>query len=915
MAKRLNDSHRIIFSSGKGLGRVKTNEKSWRAVKHALSHRIQVDADITPDQYLKLSKDEQFQRKSKPGFFVSAEFEGGKRKRTHVGKHSMICLDMDEVTPEQMEHVHSEMSEIFGYEFFAHTTRKSNATAPRWRFIFPLKRRVTNEEWEAISRIIAQKVLEDPDESMDAIDDVSFRYSQVMFLPSLSYNQKFETIDNEGELVDPDAILADFDGDWTDATQLPYSPSRGRKLASKTLKADPPREKPGVIGAWCRTYDVEDVIANHLYDIYEVSDYSGAETRYTYIPGEGTNGAIVYDDGDCLYSMHGTDPITGRYTNAFDLARIHLFEHLDEGVREGTSPSNLPSYKKMVELAEAERDVMVELAKGKIDPSAFEFDDDDEADEEEDDYEPGDEQRAVEPDVDPNYPITAADFQLDDEDEDADIDRALDGKEEKEAGDSWSADLVEDKHGNYKPTYHNIRVVLENDARVKGAFAFNEFLREPVRVGKVREGKDSRLGLIKRKVRNGTDGDILSEADYGNLNALFSAPLRLGGWGFEAPKDKLRDALRYRAEKSTFHPICDQLEKFEWRYRKSGEEIDPAARIMHYLGLPDDPYHRESIEVWLLAAICRVFEPGCKFDCVPILVGVQGTRKSTFARVMAMGRFKELADDFDKLDRMIESMKGGWICEMGELAGFRKAEVEPIKKFVAASSDQYRLAYATTAENHLRQCVFIGTTNQDTYLKDPTGNRRFWPWKIGKTRMDPIDTDGLKAELPTIWGAMMVEYRQRRARQPKGDLFLDLRGKEALRTAQVLQDEARELTVEEQASSVLAEYLEKAIPESQAFGHDDVGFETEDERMFLRAQVTPAVLVDELTGHPGLRDIRNLSNVLGKAMKHVEGWQNTGTRTRKFGRVSALWVREGHDPGGEAWVEKLPDFDLDDMLE
>ena len=76
-------------------------------------------------------------------------------------------------------------------------------------------------------------------------------------------------------------------------------------------------------------------------------------------------------------------------------------------------------------------------------------------------------------------------------------------------------------------------------------------------------------------------------------------------------------------------------------------------------------------------------------------------------------------------------------------------------------------AYATTAENHLRQCVFIGTTNQDTYLKDPSGNRRFWPWKIGKTRADPIDTDGLKDELPMIWGAMMGKYRQRR--EEKGE--------------------------------------------------------------------------------------------------------------------------------------------------
>lgn len=909
MGKRRNDAHRLKYSTGRGnLGFVKNRESSWRALVAKLE-QPSVDSDITFANYMKLPKEGaggQDDRKARPGFLVGGPCTDGKRDLQHMQYRWLVCLDIDEATPGQAEYLDNGFSEIMQWEFFAHTTRKHCTMKPRWRIVFPLKRKVNFEEFNAVARIVASKVFDDPAESMDAVDDVSFRLAQVMFLPSVSRDQELETIKNEGDLLDPDRLLADFDGDWTDFTQLPYSETRGAKGPTDPhARAEDPREKEGHIGAWCRTYSVEDVIAEYLSDVYLPGDTSGSLIRYSYAEGSTSNGAIVYDDGLFLYSNHGTDPAAERSVNAFDLVRIHKFGRLDEGKRADTSPTNLPSFKKMVELVEKDEAAMKELAQSRYATSEM-FDDLD--DDEGEDYEPDTAAAAYEPDIDPDHPITAADFDdLGDEGERDDLDDLLDGKEPEKEDEKpthdWIADLIVDKNDIAKPVFQNVAKIMANDPRVAPCIALNEFTREIVRVAPFREGKTSKMGLVRRKVRNKTDGDLWSAADYGNCMMLLSTAKRLGGYEFDVGRDKLRDALAFVAEGRAFHPVRDHLERFERVYRKNGE-FDAAGKIIDLLGLDDNAYHREAWSAFLVASVARIFEPGAKFDCVPILAGAQGARKSTFIRILALGRFKELSSDFDNPGRMIESMKGGWLCEVGELAGFRKSDVEPVKRFFSASEDQFRLAYAVSAENHRRQCTFIGSTNEEVYLKDPSGNRRFWPMKVRRSRAKPIDTDSLHEALPLIWGWAVTEYRRMREEKPRGDLWLDLRTKEALSIADNLQNEAREISVEEQVASVIEEYLNTPVPEGVALGDDDVGFDdNDDEPKYLRALVTPAVLYDELSGHTLFRELRNTNVMIGRAMKYVPGWENTHTRTRRFGRVSPLWVRRDHDPGGAEWTK------------
>ncbi|MEL6119382.1 MAG: VapE domain-containing protein [Pseudomonadota bacterium] len=262
-------------------------------------------------------------------------------------------------------------------------------------------------------------------------------------------------------------------------------------------------------------------------------------------------------------------------------------------------------------------------------------------------------------------PVTASDFEdLGETDEPED--EKEDSKEDEEEVHDWLADLLVDNQGICKPAFHNVRLILSNDPRVAPCIALNEFTREVVRVKPFREGKKNKLGLIRQKVRNPKDGDLWSGVDYGNLQSLLSAGQNCGGYQFEIGRDKLRDALGFVAAKNSFHPVRDQLEKFEALWERSDKSTSAVETVLDYLGLEHSPYHVEAWYAFLVATVTRVYEPGHKFDCVPILAGAQGARKSTFIRFLALGRFKELSSDFDNLGRMIESMKGGWICEAGE---------------------------------------------------------------------------------------------------------------------------------------------------------------------------------------------------------------------------------------------------------
>lgn len=329
-------------------GHSENKKVTWGRLIEKLSSPIK-DKKYTLPEYLDLSIDKQNQLKD-VGSFVGGPFTDGLRKGANLICRSIVTLDIDSATADQIDLLKAGLSSACIYEFFGSTTRKHTKKKPRWRLVFPLTRPLEIEEYAPLARCLAAMLFDTEAESMDAVDDVSYRPAQVMYWPSVCKDALFEKLHNEGKLLNPDKFLDSLGFDWRDWTNLPFSEKRGQKRPSSVKKAEDPREKSGIIGAFCRAYDVPAAIETFLPDKYEEGDPNSSKPRYTYVLGSSSNGAIVEDDGLFLYSHHGTDPCAERLVNAFDLVRIHLFGEYDEDAGEDTRATDLPSFREMVKL-------------------------------------------------------------------------------------------------------------------------------------------------------------------------------------------------------------------------------------------------------------------------------------------------------------------------------------------------------------------------------------------------------------------------------------------------------------------------------------------------------------------------------------------------------------------------------------
>ncbi len=210
-------------------------------------------------------------------------------------------------------------------------------------------------------------------------------------------------------------------------------------------------------------------------------------------------------------------------------------------------------------------------------------------------------------------------------------------------------------------------------------------------------------------------------------------------------RNVVTDCVALVARDRCVHPIRDYLAGLKW---------DGAERVAYwlenYLGAEGDPSYLSAVgRCWLISAIARVNEPGCQADHVLVLEGVQGLGKSRTARVLAVKRdwFADSVGDLGNKDAALQ-LSGKWILELSELAAIRRGEIEQIKGFISRPADTYRPPYGRRAVTVPRQSVFIGTSNELQYLRDRTGNRRFWPARCTSIRLDELvrDRDQLWAE-------------------------------------------------------------------------------------------------------------------------------------------------------------------------
>lgn len=442
----------------------------------------------------------------------------------------------------------------------------------------------------------------------------------------------------------------------------------------------------------------------------------------------------------------------------------------------------------------------------------------------------------------------------------------------------WKSCLQLNEEGHPKPTLHNVEMIVRHDARLRGVIGFNEFTQEVVQVGtpkrqKLRKESPKPVRQLEGaiwRLRDSINGDHWKDAHDSDIRLILEAPDRQGGYGLKTSDRDLKAAVDKVSYLHAFHPIRDYLNGLVW----DGQQR-VATLFVDYVGAEDNPYHREAALLFLLGAVTRVFEPGHKFDFVPILEGVQGKRKSTFIRILAKHWFAELEGDFHDAKGMVEKMQGAWLLELAELSGFSKAEVTTIKGFISRQTDKVRMAYARRATEFQRQCVFLGSTNEAEYLRDSTGGRRFWPIAC---RVGEIDTDRLAREVDQIWAEAKAMYDRMRQEHPSGTLPLYMNNPVAAAYAKDLQESRRELGGEDMLLGRIQAWLEEPIGSETGFLGSEDAVVLRDEVCVLDIWVT---MLGNVRDKPSGRDSREI----GQALSRLSGWKALPTprATKKWG--------------------------------
>ena len=337
-------------------------EKRWNNVEMELDEFIErishtIRTAETVEQYMKMTKAKQDAIKDVGGY-VAGRLKGGRRKKDSVEYRTMIVEDMDHAVPGVIEQI--EM--LQDYRCLIYSTHKHTPENPRYRLAIPLSRPVSPDEYVAIARKVAEDI------GIEMFDDTTYEPSRLMYWPSTSADGEFIFRDIEGEPLNPDDVLSRYK-DWRDSSEWPVSSRQQNIVQREMRKQADPLSKDGVIGAFCRTYSIEEAISNFLPDVYQPSAMPG---RYDYIPADSQAGVVIYE-GKFAYSHHATDPACGRLMNAFDMVRIHRYGELDEKAAEDTEASKLPSFSAMSEFAVSDENVKMTIAGERMEKAEKEF--------------------------------------------------------------------------------------------------------------------------------------------------------------------------------------------------------------------------------------------------------------------------------------------------------------------------------------------------------------------------------------------------------------------------------------------------------------------------------------------------------------------------------------------------------------
>lgn len=645
----------------------------------------------TAEQYLKLSKTQQGNIKDVGGF-VGGELKEGIRKKGYVLYRSIITLDIDNITPIQLE----QLIEVYKpLEYIIYSTHKHTPQKPRIRLIFLLDSDVDAERYEAIARKVASYY------DINVFDHTTFDPSRLMYYPSISKGSTYLYIHNNGEMIDTQKTLKSYEN-WQDTTQWPTLINEKEIIHHEITKKGDQLKKGGLIGVFNNAYSISEAIKIFLPHIYSPTKN---DNRYTLIGASTSSGLVIYENDTLCYSNHSTDIIANTAVNAFDLVRMHLYGTEDNSSAINTPVNKLPSYIKMCDFVKEDATCQRITKKQQIEK------------------------------------IEAQENEIEKYD--------------------YLDNLERDRRGNILATRVNIETILRHDTKLNGLGWHDNFSDK----------------IYKNKNLPWEDAQTKIWTDYDDVQLLTYIDRH---YKIEA-KQKILDvanAIIYEKSKNAVAQYFNSLK--EWDETPRLERV-----FIEYLGAKDNKFTRTITRKALTAAVARIFKPGSKFDYITIIYGAQGIGKSLLLSKLAIKPewFNDNIGDVSS-EKAYDSLQGTLIVELGELSAFKKADAEMIKQFVSKTSDNYRKAYDRRKREFPRQCVFFGTTNSDSFLNDPTGNRRFLILECEKTSKQKNAWDITKEYIDNIWAEALHYYKN-------GEDIMDLRSieKDMQLTAETFQKE------------------------------------------------------------------------------------------------------------------------------
>ena len=370
----------------------------------------------TTEQFKNMDKANKDRIKNCIGGFVGGTLkENGNRNNDNIKNRILITLDIDHCSI----NIEDKLKDI-NYSYIIYSTHSHLPESQRLRLVIPLNREVTPVEYEAIARMVASEI----DKTMDMFDDTTYESVRLMYWPSTPKGGDYYFKYQDKEFLTADNVLNKYTFGWQDVSSWPVSSRKSQKIMSDIKKQQDPLEKKGIIGAFCRTYTIQEVIEEYLSDIYRLSDDG---TRATYIKGSTSNGVIIYDD-KFSYSHHSTDPAGDILVNSFDLMRILKFGYLDEEAKTNTKSENLPSFIEMKQFVKKDKKVIETQKIERLEEARAEFGED----------------------------ISVEDID-----------------------DLWKEKLERNENGAYVKTNENFRLIIENDFLLKGRYYYDEFEQIP----------------------------------------------------------------------------------------------------------------------------------------------------------------------------------------------------------------------------------------------------------------------------------------------------------------------------------------------------------------------------------------------------------------------------------------------------